>query len=117
MSANPIVHVEIAGKEGDKLESFYGALFDWSIERDNIGGYPYGRINFGGEGKLTGGVRHEPEGHAELVIYVQVDDLNAAFVKAQELGATVRIPPMETPEVTFALVADPEGNPVGLVQK
>jgi len=36
---------------------------------------------------------------------------------AQELGATVRIPTITTPELTFALITDPESNPVGMIQK
>lgn len=113
--ADPIVHIEFAGVNGAQLESFYRDLFGWSINRENVGGFPYGRINFGAS-ELTGGIRHEPEGKAELVIYVGVEDLATSFAKAQELGGSVLIPPMETPEVTFALIADPEGNPIGLVQ-
>lgn len=113
---NPITHVEFAGVQGEVLEQFYAKLFGWQIERQNISGFPYGRMDFGKENALTGGIRHEPEGRAEIVIYVQVEDLDASFKQAQELGATVRIPPLETPDVTFALIADPEGNPIGLVQ-
>ncbi len=114
---SPIVHIEIAGREGEKLEAFYHDLFGWTINKEKIGSYPYGRIKFDEGAELTGGIRHEPEGKAELVIYVQVEDLEASYARAQDLGGTVRIPPMETSEVTFALIADPEGNPIGLVQK
>ena len=112
----PIVHFEIAGKDGEKLEQFYAALFGWRIQRKEAGGTPYGAIPEGEAGPLGGGVRHEPEGSAEVVLYVRVPDLKASVAKAQSMGASVRIPPLETPDVTFALLSDPEGNPVGLVQ-
>jgi len=41
-------------------------------------GFPYGQINAVDKaGQVTGGIRHEPEGKAELVFYVEVDDLSA----------------------------------------
>ena len=110
------MHIEFAGKDGAKLEAFYTALFDWEIVQEDMGGYTYSTIKFP-DNSVTGGIRHEPEGKAEVVLYVQVDDLNDAFARAQELGGSVRIPPMETPALTFALMEDPEGNPIGLVQK
>ena len=113
---NRIVHIEIAGVRGESLETFYSELFGWDIQREAIAGYPYGRIDFGKDNVLTGGIRHEPEGSSEIVIYIEVEDLAASVKRAQELGATVRIPPLASSEVTFALVVDPEGNPIGLVQ-
>ena len=114
---NPVVHFEIAGREGEKLESFYKGLFGWNIERRITGGYPYGYIKTGGERGIDGGIRHEPEGKPEVVFYVEVAELAVAVEKAKELGGSVRIPPMNTPEVTFALILDPEGNSVGMIQK
>jgi len=117
---NPITHLEIAGRDGAKLENFYSQLFDWNIERReerNVGGFAYGSIKEGDAGPISLGIRHEPQGKAELVFYIAVPDLDAAVAKAKELGAQIRIPPMQAPEVTFALILDPEGNPIGLVQK
>lgn len=116
---NPVVHIEIAGQDGEKLEDFYSRLFGWSIARRIVGpGFPYGQIDtIAKSASVTGGIRHEPEGKAELVFYVEVDDLPAALAQAQELGATVRIPIITTPDLTFAMITDPEGNPVGMIQK
>lgn len=109
-----IAHIEIAGRDGHALEAFYGRLFGWTIRRERPGGHAYGRIETGGE--PTAGIRHEPEGSPEIVFYVEVDDVRAETARAVELGADVRISPMETPDMTFALIRDPEGNPVGLVE-
>ncbi|MHC4989507.1 MAG: VOC family protein [Planctomycetota bacterium] len=114
---NPIVHFEIAGCDGAALESFYSSLFDWAIERREIGGFPYGRVKTGAGQAFDGGIRHEPDGAPEVVLYVEVPDLEAAMARAKHLGATVRIPPMTAGEVTFGMILDPEGNPVGIVQQ
>ncbi len=114
---NPIVHIEIAGKDGPVLESFYSELFDWKISRRDQGPSQYGFLEENTAGPIGGGIRHEPEGQAEVVFYVEVPDLEQAVEKATSLGAAVRIPPMSAGDITFALITDPEGNPVGLVQK
>lgn len=110
-----IQHIEIAGKDGGKLRVFYSELFDWTIARRDVAGFDYYDIDLG-EGP-TAGIRHEPEGQPEIVVYVEVDNLDASVEKAKTLGATVRIPPMEYGDLRFALIQDPEGNPIGLTQK
>lgn len=110
-----IKHVEIAGINGERLESFYSSLLGWQIERRHPGGFDYGHIEM--NDSLSAGIRHEPEGRAEIVIYVEVEDVKASVGTAIKLGAAVRIPPMQAGDVYFALITDPEGNPLGLTQK
>ena len=31
----PVVHFEVVGKDGDKLQSYYAELFGWNINSDN----------------------------------------------------------------------------------
>lgn len=109
-----IGHIEFAGKDGGALKSFYSGLFGWKIAKKAAGGYDYYDISTDGE--FTAGIRHEPEGCAEIVVYIEVDDVDAAFARAEALGAGVRIPPMDYGDLRFALVTDPEGNPVGLTE-
>ncbi len=110
-----IKHIEIAGVDGDRLQTFYAELFGWTIKNRDVGGFTYGDVDTQAGPSI--GFRHEPEGRAELVIYIEVDDLDAAFDKAKTLGAGVRIPPMQYGELRFALIEDLEGNSVGLTQK
>lgn len=110
-----IKHVEIAGINGERLESFYSELLGWQIERRHPGGFNYGHVAF--NDALSAGIRHEPEGPAEIVIYVEVEDVEASVEHAVSLGATIRIPPMQAGDLFFALIQDPEGNPLGLTQK
>ncbi len=111
-----IKHIEIAGRDGARLKNFYAKLFDWHIERKDVAGFDYYDIESERSGKLTAGIRHEPEGRAELVVYVEVDDLAATVGKVKKLGGSIRIPPTSYGELNFALVEDPEGNPIGLTQ-
>ncbi|MEL7536235.1 MAG: VOC family protein [Pseudomonadota bacterium] len=110
-----IKHIEIAGVDAEKLEAFYGQLFGWAITTRNVAGFDYRDVDLPGD--LSGGIRQEPDGPAEIVIYVEVDELEAAVGRAEALGARIRIPPMDYGELRFALVTDPEGNPIGLTQK
>ena len=51
---NPVVHFEIAGKDGKKLQDFYGKAFDWKIKADeSMGGYGMVEV---GEGGIGGGI-------------------------------------------------------------
>ena len=114
---NPIIHFEVAGKDGPALESFYTELFDWSIDHQGQGDMQYGFVSGGSAGPVGGGIRHEPGGDAEVVFYVEVDDLAAAIEQAKSLGGTVRIEPIDTGDVTFGMIRDPQGNSVGLIEK
>ncbi len=110
-----VKHIEIAGVDGDRLQAFYARLFNWTITNRDIGGFTYGDVNTENDPGI--GFRHEPEGKAELVIYIEVSDLDASFEHAKSLGAAIRIPPMQYGELRFALIEDPEGNPIGLTQE
>ena len=112
----PIVHVEFAGPDGELLENFYRELFGWEIHRESPGGHVYGRFSPEPGTPLTGGVRHEPEGHAEIVVYVAVPDVSDRVDRALVLGGGVRVPTRTYEGRTFAVIEDPAGNPVGLVQ-
>ena len=109
-----IGHIEFAGTDGAALKDFYSGLFGWEISHRDMGGFDYFDITT--DSDFTAGIRHEPEGCAEIVIYIQVKDVDEAVATAQELGAGVRIPPMDYGDLRFALITDPQGNPVGLTQ-
>jgi predicted enzyme related to lactoylglutathione lyase len=113
----PIVHIEFAGKDGHALEAFYRELFGWDSRRETPGGHDYGRFTPAGGSAVTGGIRHEPEGPAETVVYVRVADVARSAERAQELGGRVRLGPMTHDERIFAIVEDPAGNPVGLLDR
>src|SRR3990172_3842979 len=111
----PVVHFEIAGRDGKKLQEFYGKLFDWNVQvQAEMGNY--GLVEAGEQGGIGGGIFQTQEGMPPYVtIYVAVDDLQAYLNKAERLGGKTIVPPTPIPNVgAFAMVHDPEGNLVGL---
>ena len=111
---NPIVHWEITGKDGAKLQKFYGDLFDWKITVSEEMG-DYGMVDTAAGG-INGGIMTSPEDAPPyLTIYIQVDDLQACLDKAEKMGAKTVVPPTPIPNVgSFAMFHDPEGNLVGI---
>jgi predicted enzyme related to lactoylglutathione lyase len=112
--ARPVVHWEIAAVDPDRQRAFYGQLFNW-----NIGDGPIMSIDagFGGpEPGPAGHIRQAEQGGVSL--YVQVRDLRASLTLAGELGGVVVAEPFDIPGgPTLAVITDPEGNQLVLVQQ
>jgi len=111
--ANPVVHFEILGKQPEKLQSFYSDLFDWKINAANPD--KYGMVDAGDAG-IAGGIGGTNLLAGHLTFYIQVDNLEAYIEKAVGMGGRVMSQPIESSSVRYQLIADPEGNVVGLVQ-
>lgn len=111
---NPVVHFEVTGKDGKKLQDFYSELFGWKIDADNPMGY--GIVDTGAGKGIGGGIGATDQGDGHVTFYVEVDDPQAALDKAEQLGGKTVMGVESIPNmVTFALFADPEGHMVGLV--
>jgi predicted enzyme related to lactoylglutathione lyase len=107
-----VVHFEIIGGDGAKLQSFYGQLFGWEIKADNP--WNYGMVAADDAG-IGGGIGAGQQTGA--MFYVEVPDLQAALDKVEQMGGKTLTPPTEIPDmVTYATFADPEGNRIGLVK-
>ena len=111
---NPVVHFEIVGKDGKKLQNFYSNLFGWKIDANNP--MNYGMVE-ASQGGIGGGIGPTDQGEGHVTIYIAVDDLQAYLDKAEGMGGKTVMPPTEIPGmVTFALFTDPEGHLVGMVK-
>ena len=117
----PVVHFEVIGKDGGKLQSYYAELFGWEIDAENPMSYGIvpreGNTNPDGVG-IGGGVGTGPEGYAgHVTFYVEVPDVEAALAKAESLGGSRMMGPDKVMEgVEIGLFNDPEGHVVGLVK-
>ncbi|WP_239380075.1 VOC family protein [Frankia sp. CIT1] len=117
----PVVHFEIIGNDSEKLKNYYSGLFGWKIESDNPMNYGVvqrvGNVNTDGVG-IGGGVAAAPEGYAgHVTFYVEVPDVEAALVKAENLGGSRMMGPEKVMEgVEIGLFNDPEGHLVGVVR-
>ena len=117
----PVVHFEVVGKDGEKLQSYYADLFGWKIDATNP--MNYGIVsreeNVSSEGTgIGGGVGTGPEGYeGHVTFYVAVPDIEEALVKAESLGGTrVMGPEKIMDQVELGQFKDPEGHLIGLVK-
>ena len=112
----PIVHFEIMGNDAVRLQRFYAELFDWKIGEPAAEMGYYGLVDAGSSG-LPGGIGQDPSGTPRVTVYAQVPDLQATLDQAVARGGKVVMAPTEIPGiVTMAMLADPDGNLVGLVK-
>lgn len=113
---NPLCHFELMVTDLDKCKAFYGTVFDWKFDDASIPGYTL--VNAGAE--PMGAVFEKPPDVPGVCanIYFQVNDIDATLKKATEVGATLLVPKTEIPNNVghFAMFADPEGIPIGIMQ-
>lgn len=116
-----VVHFEVIGKDGAKLQSFYSSLFGWDIDTNNE--MNYGMVQR--EGNTTpegigigGGVAGGPEGYGgHVTFYIEVPDVEAALAKAESLGGRRLMGPDKVMEgLEIGQFSDPEGHMIGLVK-
>lgn len=114
--ACPIVHFEIAGRDGAGTAEFYRQLFGWEIAHDT--NMNYWLVQPGGEpgSGIGGGILSTPGPVPPYItVYALVDDLQAYLDRAVELGAEALVPPTPIPgHGSFAMFRDPDGNCFGL---
>ena len=112
--ANPVVHFEVIGKHGKKLQDFYSGVFGWKINADNP--MQYGIVDAGDTGGIGGGISAGDGGTRQVTFYIAVDNPQAYLDKVESQGGKTIMPVTEIPGmVILAQFADPEGNIVGLV--
>jgi uncharacterized protein len=115
----PVAWFEVISDDTERAKRFYADLFGWEVSTSpdpSMGGYAI--VDTGnGEDALGGGIG-APSGPGEtgVKIYMRVDDLEAYLAKAEQLGGKRLVEPMALPGDfgTIAVLADPDGNPVGL---
>jgi uncharacterized protein len=68
-------------------------------------------------GSIGGGIGSAPDGYVgHATFYVAVPDVEAALVRAEELGGSRMMGPEDVrPEMQIGLFNDPEGHLVGVV--
>ena len=118
----PVVHFEVMGQDGAKLQSFFGELFDWTIDTNNPMSYGIvareDNLNPDGIG-IGGGVGAMPDDMPGFVtFYVEVADVEEVLAKAESLGGTRLMGPEEPmPGLVIGMFADPEGHTIGVVKE
>jgi hypothetical protein len=106
---NPICFFEIGCQDTASTTEFYSKLFDWQVMPTPTGAQVHPGEGIPGQINSLG---HEP--HQYTIFYVQVDDVAASIEQVKSLGGAALVGPIDIPIGTFAWIADPGGNTVGL---
>lgn len=107
----PIVHFEIGSTDSAQLAAFYGAVLGWTF-------LPAGAAQVitsatGPTGMLNS-LGHPPDTY--VMLYAQVDDIDAALARVVSAGGSKLVGPAPLPDGRkFAWVRDTAGNVLGLL--
>ena len=118
MLSDKTIMAFLATADPAKAKTFYGSLFDWTLEDTDMGGgmiYPMIKV---GDGTGGGLMKHPMPGAPSIWIpYVLVSDVAASTKKAKSAGGTVIKDVSEVPNMgSFSIVQDPTGGVIGLWQ-
>lgn len=105
---------DISTPDAARARRFYQELFGWPVSAVDE---TYALVGADG-GPPTGGIGQAgPDSpYTGIVVYFQVDDIDAALNRAEQLGGVRRLDPQEVPgQGRMAVFTDPDGNPVGLL--
>jgi len=113
---------EIATNDAEKCMAFYTEVFGWDFKKDDgAGGMAYNEFSTGAHYPVGGLYQMDPQWFGNnpppphFLNYVWVDDVDAATAKAQELGATVRRPPMDIGGIgRISVIQDPTGAHIAM---
>ncbi len=119
MASHPIVHIEIPATSSSAAGKFYGDVFGWKIEADQM----YNYVQFQSEGGPGGGfvelgVENPVNVHYKadsLLVYLGTDDIDASLAAVEAHGGKTLLPKTEIPHVGWwAVFSDPSGNRLAL---
>ncbi len=115
MARNAVVHIEWQSTDFEKVKKFYGGLFEWEFT-------PWGKdyLLFKPKNGVAGGFQKTDKvvSGESPTVYVEVQHINPYLEKAKTLGGKVIMERTVVPNaVTMAVVADLDGNMVGLVEE
>jgi hypothetical protein len=113
-SGPQIVHWEIQSQSPDKLHGFYASVFGWKVDANNP--MNYGMVNSGGDDGINGGIGGSPAPGSRVLVYANVDDINASLAKVETHGGRTIMPRTDVGPVIMALYTDPEGNVMGIIE-
>lgn len=97
---------------------FYGDLFGWKFEDVQRGDRPYVLARSGSD-PVAGivDINHYPDAGAQWISFMAVDDVDKSVGVVQSAGGKVLVDARELePVARVAVVADPQGAPLGLAR-
>ncbi|MDQ3109398.1 MAG: VOC family protein [Bacteroidota bacterium] len=120
-NANSLNWFEIAVTDFDRAKKFYEAVFGFTMQVMDFGGFKMGMFpSTPGNGKLSGAIVHgesyKPSQEGTLVYLNGDPDLQVALDKVEDAGGKILQPKTQiSPEYgNMAIILDSEGNRVAL---
>ena len=100
---------------------FYAAVFGWTSKQSPMaeGQPPYTELQADGEsiaGAMELDAARRPEQPSYWMIYFMATDVDDAFRRAIDAGASEMVAPTDFPGGRFAIVSDPQGAMFGLLK-
>jgi uncharacterized protein len=109
---------DLMTRDARAAKEFYGALLGWRFEDTKRGDRPYVLARVGSE-PVAGivDVSAIPDAAPQWISFMSVDDVEKSVALVQSEGGKVLLAPREVASVArAAVVADPQGAPLGLAQ-
>jgi predicted enzyme related to lactoylglutathione lyase len=111
---------ELGTRDPGAAKDFYGAVFGWGVEEQDMGEmgtyviWKVGDAAVGGMLNITGVVPDEVPAH--WLAYFSVEDTDAAVEKVKHAGGGVNFGPIDIPVGRFAVVSDQFGAVFAVMQ-
>lgn len=115
---HPSVMFEIIARDQRRAQDFYARVFGWHFER-GASGFAYVhfpvqvQLLLGGVGQADSAVPGFAPG---CNFYLRVDRLEDTIAAAVIAGGTAFVAPTAVDGYRFAMIRDPEGNAIGLIE-
>jgi predicted enzyme related to lactoylglutathione lyase len=110
---------ELSSRDTAKAEAFYTEVFGWTASTSEMGEMRYTEFKTGDK-SVAGMMAINPGMPAEVpsywMPYFEAADIDAKFGEATALGAVPMVGPESMPQLTFAILRDPQGAMFGLLK-
>jgi predicted enzyme related to lactoylglutathione lyase len=108
---------DLLTKDVSAAKRFYGELFGWRFEDTKRADHPYVLARSGGT--LVAGivdVSANARAGPQWLSYVSVADVDRTVAQVRTDGGMILVEPRNFPNARAAVIADPQGAPVGIAQ-
>ena len=108
---------ELATSDPDAAQGFYAGVFGWTWASAGMEGFDY-RLASAGTTRVAGMMAMQPQVPMPCwTAYIAVDDCDKTAAQATRAGAQTYVPPTDIPNTgRFAVLADPQGAVMGILQ-
>ena len=105
----------------EEIRDFYKDVVGWTPHDVDMDGYSDFNMNTAESGKTIAGICHARGGNtampAQWLMYITVEDVDAAARRCTELGGKIRVPAQGDPDSgRYCVIEDPAGAVAALYQ-